>query len=621
MALLDIIVTHFDEPWEVGKPFFDMIEHQRCFNRSAVNIVLIQDGEQTALPWHELFAEYSYKINVITIPHSGMAEARNEGIRRTNSDWIMFCDFDDMFTSVNSVPMFSNVLPLDVCDVIWGPYYKEERYDNDHNYVNEVNEGDFTSVVCKIFRRKALEENGLWFDGTLPLFTDYIFGVLLLNVIPPFRITRLTAPFFTYQKTLREGSMRSGLNNAEEMNNQTFERNMIILKELKRRGKKKDFANLVVKTLCDEYKAVAEIGHPDTYHVDMSKISRFYIENKDVFYSVSKATAEVIMNESETEKMSVIQRMYNMFGKEYDFINIESNFTEWLNKLEYYKKEDVEECDPDIIDITKPIIALNPNEYSMKDESGAIDNHSDSKKHVAVYCGTFNTYLNMLTSAKSLLNTTPMDKIYFIIEDDKFPYEIPDIIECINIKNNPILKQLDPNGPNYNSSWTYMCMIRSLFPQMFPQYDKVISFDIDTIIQEDISNLWDLDMSDYYIAGVCEPERQKYYIDFYINFGVVMMNLKKLRDDGKDKEIIDSLNTMKHGCPEQDAFNMLCAGHILPIAADYNVTLFSHITGDPEKEIILHYAGLKYWRHFEPVKKLTGTAWDIIMKKQGEMHG
>jgi hypothetical protein len=44
---------------------------------------------------------------------------------------------------------------------------------------------------------------------------------------------------------------------------------------------------------------------------------------------------------------------------------------------------------------------------------------------VAVYAGTRNIYKDMLPSVKSLLIHSDVDKIYFLIEDDIFPYELP----------------------------------------------------------------------------------------------------------------------------------------------------------------------------------------------------
>lgn len=51
----------------------------------------------------------------------------------------------------------------------------------------------------------------------------------------------------------------------------------------------------------------------------------------------------------------------------------------------------------------------------------------------AVYSGTRNIYDKMLTASKSLLMHSNVEKIYFLIEDDQFPYELPKEIECINI--------------------------------------------------------------------------------------------------------------------------------------------------------------------------------------------
>jgi len=39
----------------------------------------------------------------------------------------------------------------------------------------------------------------------------------------------------------------------------------------------------------------------------------------------------------------------------------------------------------------------------------------------------------MIPSMKSLLIHSNVDKIYFLIEDDTFPYELPPEVECINV--------------------------------------------------------------------------------------------------------------------------------------------------------------------------------------------
>ena len=52
---------------------------------------------------------------------------------------------------------------------------------------------------------------------------------------------------------------------------------------------------------------------------------------------------------------------------------------------------------------------------------------------VAVYTGSSNIYEDMLICAKSLVAHSDVEKIFFLIEDDGFPYDIPDLIETKNV--------------------------------------------------------------------------------------------------------------------------------------------------------------------------------------------
>ena len=53
----------------------------------------------------------------------------------------------------------------------------------------------------------------------------------------------------------------------------------------------------------------------------------------------------------------------------------------------------------------------------------------------AVYTGTRNLYEFMIASAKSLLTHSNVEQIYFLIEDDIFPYELPPKTTIINVSN------------------------------------------------------------------------------------------------------------------------------------------------------------------------------------------
>ena len=231
----------------------------------------------------------------------------------------------------------------------------------------------------------------------------------------------------------------------------------------------------------------------------------------------------------------------------------------------------------------------------------------------AVYSGTKNVYQELLTAAKSLLEHSDVEKIYFLIEDDIFPYELPKEIECINVSNQVYF---DKNGPNYDNVCTYMVLLRAAYSKIFPNLDKILSIDMDTIVNENISDLWDLDLTNYYIAAVEETELSEEE-GSYFNMGVAMLNLKKIREDKKDDEMIEAINTYWYRYKEQDCFNEFFRGYALILPSDYNCCMQA---AEPQREKITHFAGLykldkyphfNYYRNL-PVDKIQRNIQDKI---------
>lgn len=218
----------------------------------------------------------------------------------------------------------------------------------------------------------------------------------------------------------------------------------------------------------------------------------------------------------------------------------------------------------------------------------------------AVYCGTRNLYADMLPAIKALLINSDVEKIYLLIEDDIFPYYLPNCVECINVSEQTYF---DHDGPNYRNGWTYMVLMRAALHRVFPDLDKIVSLDVDTIAAKDVSGLWDYDIEDYYLAGCKEPHKSRGSL--YINAGVMVMNLAKLRD-GKGDEIIEALNTRRFPFNEQDCINELCQGGILEISSDYNANAYTIPTSTPK---MVHFAAIPQWKDAPLVKQYRDMAW------------
>ena len=105
----------------------------------------------------------------------------------------------------------------------------------------------------------------------------------------------------------------------------------------------------------------------------------------------------------------------------------------------------------------------------------------------AVYSGTRNVYEDMIPSMKSLLIHSNVEKIYFLIEDDKFPYDLPPEVECINISNQ---QWFNPETcPNMKNRCSYMVLLRVAFSKIFPHLDRILTIDNNAIVVGNVSEL------------------------------------------------------------------------------------------------------------------------------------
>ena len=232
----------------------------------------------------------------------------------------------------------------------------------------------------------------------------------------------------------------------------------------------------------------------------------------------------------------------------------------------------------------------------------------------AVYCGTRNLYPHMIPAIKSLMANSDVDKVYILAEDDSLPYELPKEVEVLNVSKQEYFK---PGTPNMKSRFSYMALMRAALPLVFPEHDTMLSLDVDTIAKGDISDLWNVDLDNYFFAACRETHRS---MDDYLycNHGVVLFNLKKLRDERKVDEVIYVLNRCRYPYVDQDVLNYLCQGRIYDLPSMYNVNDWTEKT---KTEKIIHYAGIKEWFGKKDYQDYKGLSWDSIAEWRKTVYG
>ena len=226
---------------------------------------------------------------------------------------------------------------------------------------------------------------------------------------------------------------------------------------------------------------------------------------------------------------------------------------------------------------------------------------------VVCYTLTRNLYLNIQPSLKSLLKNGNIDRVYLFIEDDDIGYELPPGVYTINVGDQQIFPK---DGPNYNARWTYMAMMKAAMSKLLTR-DKVLTLDVDTIVLGDLSPLWDIDFGPCYLAGAIEPYWSRCG-NPYVNLGVILWNLDKLRAMKKDDEIIWMLNHQKFDLLEQECVNKACSGEIYVVGPEWNAGGWTGMPEDESKIRVRHFMayGQEKFQQEPLVKKYAAMSWE-----------
>ena len=123
--------------------------------------------------------------------------------------------------------------------------------------------------------------------------------------------------------------------------------------------------------------------------------------------------------------------------------------------------------------------------------------------------------------------------------------------------------------------------------------DKMLYLDSDTFALTDISEFYKTNIDNYYIAAVKDKcwKVMRFRITndesfIYVNAGVILMNLKKYRENNLETKMFKYLEANKDkGYCDQDAINAICMNNIKYMPLKYNVMVggFWAVSYEPEE--------------------------------------
>lgn len=332
--MLDIIMTHYDEPWDEGKKFFYMLDLQRGIDFSQIKVILVNDGPEHRFP-DKLFAHRPYQVEQICIDHGGVSAARNAGIDHSTAEWLCICDFDDMFADVYALRNVLNVLPNDKYDILWADFYAENKVKGGKLKLFPRGE-NLVFIHGKFYRRSFLNENNLRFDTSLSFNEDSAFNSIADTIVDYHRTGKIETPAPIYVWTYRENSATTSPENRPKALIGLYERNKRVCEAFKKRLPYKRYCAMVARTIMDSYYALNVKNLPDEMKEMKKDFIEFYWAHKEQYQAVDLKSLREIKAVSRKEYQRGIDEESERrdIDRDREIVDESISVTKWLKSLD-----------------------------------------------------------------------------------------------------------------------------------------------------------------------------------------------------------------------------------------------------------------------------------------------
>lgn len=238
-----------------------------------------------------------------------------------------------------------------------------------------------------------------------------------------------------------------------------------------------------------------------------------------------------------------------------------------------------------------------------------------------LYCADSNVCVGIALSALSIVQQTNTALNVFILtarieQKAPVPRSFADNLErSLRLKNKDscvtlidITDKFEGYVPlaNMSTRFTPFCMLRLFADKVDLIPDKVLYLDTDVICFADITSLYETELYGFDVAGVPDRYGKWFFGNIlkhdYLNSGVLLMNMKSIRENGLFEKCRRLCRDKKMFMPDQSAINKLAVKKKL--AARYND---QRSVG--KDTALRHYT--TFFRLFPYVRPVTVKPWQI----------
>lgn len=197
------------------------------------------------------------------------------------------------------------------------------------------------------------------------------------------------------------------------------------------------------------------------------------------------------------------------------------------------------------------------------------------------------------------MNLTRVKPEYTAITDEQIEF-LQDVIKSKNTENK--ITKIDVTEiyetefgkcVNETAYCTPYTLLRLLADKIENIPDKLLYLDIDMMAANDISELYNIDITDYEYAAVKEKYGSIFIRPDYINAGMLLLNMKKIKETGMLRKSRELIKTKKMLFADQDAiFRSTTKKKLLP--RKYN----EQSKFNRKDTVICHFCKRLLWRPY-----------------------
>lgn len=194
------------------------------------------------------------------------------------------------------------------------------------------------------------------------------------------------------------------------------------------------------------------------------------------------------------------------------------------------------------------------------------------------------------------MDLTRVKPEYTAINDEQIEF-LNEVVKSKNPDNN--ITKIDVtdlyegefcNCKNENAYCTPYTLLRLLIDLISNMPDKILYLDIDMMANKDISELYNMDISEYEYAAVREKYGSKVIRPDYINAGMLLLNMSKIKETKLLEKARNLIRTKKLIFADQDAIFWSTTKKKL-VSRRYNEQAFFN----RKKTVICHFSKRMLW--------------------------